>query len=172
MSFFDDAGKILAQVAPTIASAVGGPAAGLGVRALINVLGLDEGTKTEDVMKAVANATPDQLLEIKKADQDFAAKMAELDIDLERIAAADRADARQREVATKDKMPAMIALAALTGFFGILAALIFVTIPAGSETALNVMLGSLGTIVVSLSQYYFGSSAGSVRKTEILSKTS
>ena len=65
-------------------------------------------------------------------------------------------------------MPAYIAFAALCGFFGILAAIIFVELPAASEAPLNVMLGALGSLVVAIGNYYFGSSAGSSAKNDLI----
>ena len=170
MSFFDDAGRILAQVAPTIASAVGGPAAGLGVRALISVLGLDEGTKTEDVMKAVAGATPDQLLAIKKADQDFAVRMEELGIDLERIAAADRDSARKREAQTGDKAVPALAFIIMGGFFATCAAVLS-GYSAVDSTIVGAIIGYVSAKAEQVVAYYFGSSLGSKLKTALIGKT-
>ena len=68
------------------------------------LLGKPDGSEAE-LPEAAAKATPEQLLALKTAEQDFAVKMRELDIDLERIANADRDSARNREVATKDWTP-------------------------------------------------------------------
>jgi len=94
--------------------------------------------------------------------------MKELEIDLEALHVSDREGARQRQVKTGDQMPAFIALAALGGFFGILMAMVFVDLPAGSQAPLNVMLGALGSLVVAIGNYYFGSSAGSSAKNELI----
>ena len=56
----------------------------------VPLLGLPADSSEKDVSKAMAAATPDQLLALKQADQDFAVRMRELDIDLEKIAASDR----------------------------------------------------------------------------------
>ena len=51
-----------------------------------------------------------------------------------------------------------------------LAALIFVTIPGSTREPLMLLLGSLGTMAGGVVNYYFGSSAGSARKDEIMAQ--
>jgi hypothetical protein len=78
MDIMKAVGPLLGQVAPTLATALGGPLAGLAVKTLSNVLlGNEEGSEAE-VAAALRNATPDQLAEIKQIDADFKVRMAEL----------------------------------------------------------------------------------------------
>jgi hypothetical protein len=51
---------ILGAVAPTLATAMGGPLGGMAVKMVADKLGLSESTM-EAVEAAVTNATPDQL---------------------------------------------------------------------------------------------------------------
>lgn len=89
--------NIVKAVAPTIGTALGGPLAGLGIKALSEaLLGKEDGTEAE-VAAAVAGANPEQLMAMKKADQDFAIKMKELDIDLDKAFIADTSDARHAD---------------------------------------------------------------------------
>ena len=121
----------------------------------------------DQLEQALAAASPEQLAAVRRADQDFAATMREHDLDELRIAAEDRTSARQRQVHTRDRMPGYIASCVMVGFFGILAAMIFYpAIPAAAHDPLMIMLGALGTLVTQVGAYYFGSSAGSARKTE------
>ena len=70
--------------------------------------------------------------------------------------------ARRREVDAKDTAtPRWLA-------FGILGWMLALGKPAVGGDALLVMLGSLGTGWASCVSYYFGSSAGSSRKSELL----
>lgn len=163
----------LQAVAPTLATALGGPLAGVAIAVAARALGGrgDIGENAEELVKAaVLSGNPDTLVKLKEAENQFLIDLERLGVERERIASDDRASARQREVAVKDSMPGLIALAVLTGFFGILGALIFVDLPPKSEAPLNVMLGALGTLVVSIGAYYFGSSAGSAAKTKILDR--
>lgn len=155
----------LALVAPMIATALGGPLAGMAVRTISGILlGKETGTEQE-VAQALTSATPDQLLSLKKADQDFAAKMQELGIDLERLHQQDRASARQMQVEVRSWTPPLLAGMITLGFFGILGYMVHFGLPksAGGE-ALLILLGSLGTAWVAVVQFFFGSSASSQRK--------
>tara|TARA_R110000868_G_scaffold17677_10_gene77026 strand:- start:310 stop:828 length:519 start_codon:yes stop_codon:yes gene_type:complete len=163
--------NLVRTVAPSIASAVGGPLAGMATRAISEaLLGKSDGTEQE-LENAVASATPEQLLALKKAEQEFAVKMRELDIDLERISNADRDSARSREVSLRDWTPRVLAGLITVGYFGVLFWMLRFGLPnTGSSEALLVMLGALGTAWGGVVAYYFGSSAGSKEKTEAMNR--
>ncbi len=174
---FDALGKALAGLAPTLAgalgTAVGGPVGGALARTAVGAVGKALGLDTDDpneVSAALEKATPEQIAAIKQADQAFAARMRELDLHEVEIHARDRDSARRRQVVTRDRMPAFIALAALSGFFGILASMILIAIPADAMQPLMVMLGALGALVTQIGAFYFGSSAGSAKKNETISR--
>ena len=160
---------LVRTVAPSIASAVGGPLAGMATKAISEaLLGKPDGTEAE-LLQAVDRATPEQLLALKRAEQDFAVQMRELDIDLERIAVADRDSARNREVATKDWTPRILAGLITGGYFGVLFYMLRNGLPQhGGSEAMLVMLGTLGTAWGGVVAYYFGSSAGSKAKDEAM----
>ena len=163
-------GPLLGQVAPTIATALGGPLAGLAAKTLSTVLlGKEDGSEAE-IAKALQGASPDQLAAIKKIDADFKTRMAELEIDLERIVAGDRDSARKREVALGDHTPKILAAAITIGFFGILFWMFVYGVPKNGNEALLLMLGALQTAFTGVIAYYFGSSAGSKAKTDAMSK--
>jgi len=161
--------NLVRTVAPTIASAVGGPLAGMATRAISEaLLGKPDGSEQE-LAEAAAKATPEQLLALKHAENDFAIKMRELDIDLERIANEDRDSARNREVATKDWTPRILAGLITVGYFGALFYMLRNGLPQhGGSEAMLVMLGTLGTAWGGVVAYYFGSSAGSKAKDEAM----
>jgi hypothetical protein len=163
--------NLVRTVAPSIASAVGGPLAGMATKAISEaLLGKPDGTE-EELAQAVAQATPEQLLALKKAEQEFESHMRELDIDLERIASADRNSARDREIKTKDWTPKLLAGGITVGYFGVLFYMLTHGLPTtGGSEAMLVMLGTLGTAWGGVVAYYFGSSAGSKEKTEAMNR--
>ena len=77
-----DIGKLISSVAPWIGTALGGPLWGTAINAGMKAFGLtssgDPDKDKETFQNAVASATPDQLLALKKADQDFALQMQAL----------------------------------------------------------------------------------------------
>jgi hypothetical protein len=163
--------NLVRTVAPSIATAVGGPLAGMATRAISEaLLGKPDGTEAE-LVEAAAKATPEQLLALKKAEQDFAVQMRELDVDLERIANEDRNSARDREIKTKDLTPRLLAGSITLGYFGVLFFMLLNGLPTtGGSEAMLVMLGTLGTAWGGVVAYYFGSSAGSKEKTDAMNR--
>lgn len=164
---------ILKTVAPWLGAALTGPVglATMAATTIASKLGLSDAT-VEGVKTALAGATPEQMLALKNSDNDFQLKMKELGFDnlekMEKIAADDRASARDREVKVGDHTPRNLAYAITTGFFGILFALMFLKLDDSTSVVLNVMLGSLGTAWINVMSYYFGSTAGSARTKELL----
>jgi hypothetical protein len=160
--------NIVKTVAPTIATAMGGPLAGMAVRTLSEtLLGKPDGTQ-EELAAAAAAATPDQLLALKNAENSFKLEMKKLDVDLERISAGDRDSARQMAMQNpRDWTPRALAGVITVGFFGVLMYMLMFGLPAaGGGEAMLVMLGTLGTAWGAVVSFYFGSSAGSRAKDE------
>ena len=62
----------------------------------------------------------------------------------------------------------LLALITLAGFFGIIVALFFVTIPPPNLDLAKTLVIALISIVSAVGGYYFGSSEGSARKTELM----
>lgn len=161
-------GGLLAQVAPTVATALGGPLAGLAVKTLSEALFGHQDANESDVSAALMNATPEQLQKLKEIDASFKLKMKELDIDLERISAADRDSARNMQLHTNDWIPRVLAILITVGFFGILVWMLIKGMPPTGTEALLMMLGALGTAWTGVVNFYYGSSAGSKAKTDAL----
>lgn len=160
--------KIVKAVAPTLASALGGPLAGVAATAISQaLLGRDDATE-EEIGAALLSRNSDALLKLKQAENEFRSRMKELDVDLDRIHAQDRDSARLRDVQTRDGANFTLAILVSAGFFAVLAAHIFYEIPETAQTPLNIMLGSLGTGWLSVLTYYFGSSKGSAEKNRML----
>lgn len=164
----------VANVAPMLATALGGPLAGGAVAVITAALGLGPDASDAEIAKKLATASPDTLLQLKKAEQDYTVRMAELgfnsESDLEKIAADDRVDARHREVERQDWTPRILAYLVTAGFFGMLSVMVFAAIPAASKEPLYILLGSLGTAWTSIISYYFGSTAGGQKKSELLAR--
>lgn len=169
MNFGQSALHVLKSVAPMLATAALGPFGPLAGATISAALGTDGGdSKTAEA--ALLNATPDQLLALKKAEQDFQVQMKQLDISEEKLSFDDTASARAREQVVKDKTPMVLALGITAGFFGTLGFMLINGKPATGGDALLVMLGSLGTAWAGVVSYYFGSSAGSASKTDAINK--
>lgn len=163
--------SLLRTVAPALATALGGPLAGLAAQAISTaVLGTPDGTE-EEIAAAIQTGGADTLIKLKAANTEFTLQLRKLDLDLERIANEDRASARQREISTNDVWtPRILAYMLTAGFFSVLAAVMMHGVPDSARDTVNLLLGSLGTVWLGAMAYYHGTTAGSRAKTEMLAK--
>jgi hypothetical protein len=160
-------GPLIQSIAPTIATALGGPVAGMAVRALSSALiGHENGTE-EDISAALSMATPDQLAAVKKIDADFKVQMKSLDIDLVRISADDRKSARDMQINTQSHIPSILATIVIGGFGAITAMKVF-GISVSSDPTVQDLLTTLRDGVILILSFYFGSSSNSRDKDTML----
>ena len=165
----EKAGPIIAAIAPTLGAVLAGPLGGTAGAILAEVVTGDRESPPEEVAARLRAPSVELLAQIGVADASFKKALLEAGIRLDELHAADRADARAREIKTGDYVtPRLLAGSITLGFFGVLAWMLGFGIPQAGGEALLVMLGSLGTAWVSVVAYYFGSSAGSRAKTEEL----
>ena len=154
----------LIKLVPTIATCLGGPLAGLAVTAVSKALGIDEDKVQETIDKGKLNA--DQIAALQQAEIELKAKALELNLNFEELAVKDRSSARDLQVQTKSFVPPLLAILVTTGFFGILAALMLGYATKSDE--LMIMLGSLSSAWIGVISFYFGSSAGSQAKDQMI----
>jgi len=151
----------------------GGPLGTLTAGMVGKALGVKSlGPGQDEISAAIAGATPEQMAQLRQAEGELQAKLQEMGFqhveELEKIAESDRESARARQVAVKDRVPGVLAIGITLGFFGVLGVVGLHGVVQQSRDLVNVMLGALGTAWVSVVTYYFGSSAGSDRKTDLL----
>lgn len=157
----------LKQIAPTIATALGGPLAGMAVSAISKAIGVEP----DQVQDMISNnkLTADQIAQVKLAEIELQKQAQELGLNFEKLEVEDRKSARDMQATTRSMMPPILAAAVTVGFFGIMVMMFFNKIDSANP-AILMMLGSLGTAWTGIIAYYFGSSAGSQAKTDLLSK--
>jgi hypothetical protein len=166
--------SVVGTLAPTIATALGGPLAGAAVAALGGALGLGSEVTEQQVAAAFQNLTPDQVLAIKQENNRFQEEMAQKGIDLAALVVDDRKSARDREARIgNSRVPEMLALGALLFFLlNIIGCfvLIFLQIKVSSDG--SYLLGACNTGSVALLKnvydYYFGSNMDSLSKNNMI----
>lgn len=159
----------LKSVLPTLATALGGPLAGAAATFVAEKLGLPD--KTVDAVKAVvAGATPEQLVQLRAIDADLDKFFAGLGIKLEEIAAGDRASARDTLKTTRSWVPAALSGGVTVGYFGVLIGMMAGLLKLDDSQALLLMLGSLTTAWGMVMAFWFGTTADSGRKTDLLAR--
>ncbi len=151
---FDAIKGLIGDLAPTLGAALGGPVGGAAATMLADVLGCDP--TPQKIEKALQQATPEQLAEIKKAELDFEVRMKELEVDVFALETKDIQHAR--ESFSEDWTARAIALLSILLFGGYV---LLVTLQPADDNDLNVVnlvLGYLGGIVSSVVSFYFGAS--------------
>ena len=161
--------KAVATAAPQLAHALGGPLAGAAVTAISKAIFGKENVEEAVLADAIAAATPEQLLALKRADNEFRIALRYAMVEEARIDAGDRDSARKRQERMDDWTPSALGAAIILGFFIVLGAMVMRALPAGTETEFSIMLGALATMTAAVVNYFFGSSAGSKEKTRLMS---
>lgn len=165
--------QTLAQVAPVLATGLGGPMAGLAVRVATRALGTssgDMGTDRKALEEAVVSGNPDALLKLRQAEQDFLLQIERLGIERERLAGEDRRSAR--ELAEKVGIRPQMVLATVFIFgFMLISYVVFtgeIAMTDKQDTMATMLLGILAAGITQIMNFFFGSSVGSKEKTTTL----
>ena len=157
----------LKTIAPTIATALGSPLAGMAVSAVAKAIGVSP-DEVQDVISS-GKLTAEQVASIQLAELELKKQAQSMNLDFAKLIAEDKQSARDMQIATKSWIPALLAVFVTLGFFGILLGLM--TEHFKTSDALMLMLGSLATAWTGVMAFYFGSSASSQAKTELLAKS-
>ena len=157
---FAKLGHLVKAAAPTLGNVLvsavpGGPLAKAAVGALAGAIGSNE-TDPDALAAQIAVDDPTQAAAIRAADQQFK-------IEVLRIHAADRADARKMQTATRSRTPQILAYLAIAGLFAYVGLWTWMSWQGASPdgTAENIfffVVGLLGSYVSQAFNFYLGSS--------------
>ena len=146
--------NLVGAVAPTIGTALGGPMGGMAANMIADVLGVPNTPKA--IEKAIQEATPEQMLELKKAEQEFELQMKELDVDVFKLEVGDTQDARK--AFSKDWTARIVGVSVVGGFMGYIFLVTLQPPEQNSEALINLVLGYLGGLASAVISFYFGAS--------------
>lgn len=155
------------SLAPTVASALGGPLAGAAVASLGSIFGVSEPTQ-EKIGRLFSDSqiTSDHLAEIRKLEMQYQNEEKERNFRYAEMEFKNTADARDMQKQTRSYFPATLSSIVVVGFFGILVALMVKVIT--PTEALLVMLGQLSAGFAAVLNFWLGSSNGSQAKDKLL----
>lgn len=158
----------LKTLAPTVATALGGPLAGAAVTALGSVFGISEPTSDKIAKLFVdGQVSADNLAAIRKLELDYQNQEKERGFKYSELAFKDVDSARQMQISTHSKMPAVLTVLVTVGFFGILSLLFFHPELKGNEIVM-VMVGQLSAVWAGCVAFYTGTTYGSANKNALL----
>jgi len=149
--------NVVGAVAPTIGQALGGPLGGAAMNVVAEALGCEPNQRS--VEKAIEQATPEQLMELKNKELEFEAKMKELDVDVFALETADKQDARTHFA--RDWTAKLIGVTMVFFFCAYIAMITVMPPEQNSMELINLVLGYMGGLVSAVISFYFGASNSS-----------
>lgn len=167
-----DVKDFVRKIAPTVATAIGGPLAGGIVASLSQILlGKPDATEAE-MAGAIANGqlTGEQIIQLKQLEatlkqqeQEMGFRYADLEFQHEKLIIDDIQNARAREIAVKDNMPQIIMGIAFVLYVVQIALFYFGQMPEEEFTRALVVraFGTIDGVLLTCVAYFVGSSRGS-----------
>lgn len=163
--------QTLESLAPTVATALGGPLAGLAVSAIGSALGID-GATTASVQKAIEGAqlTPESVAKLRELELQYQDTEKERGFKYAELSFKDRDSARQANVTGgTQKYLFWLSLLLLAVTLGSEVAALFYGYP---ETVPDIVvgrvLGLMDAVAMLVLSYWYGTSDGSAQKTQLL----
>ena len=158
----------LKTVAPTIATALGGPLAGMAVSAVSKALNI----APEEVQNVISSNKLDaeQVAAIQLAELELKKQAQSMGLDFAKLTVEDRKSARDMQIATKSMLVPSLAILIVSAFIGVVIATLGGFAVVDSVLA-GTLIGYLSAKAEQVVNFYFGSSAGSKEKTDIIAKS-
>ena len=155
----------LEQLAPTIATCLGGPLAGMAVTAVSKALGI----APEEVQNVISSGKLDaaQVAAIQMAELELKKQAQSMNLDFAKLIAEDKKSARDMQIATKSWLPSVLAVLIIGGF-GTVTVLKVMGYAVAADPTVQDLLTTLRDGVILVLSFYFGSSSGSQAKDQLL----
>jgi hypothetical protein len=143
--------SILKSAAPALATAVAGPLGGAAVTMIADKLGLSD--KTVDAVTQALTTNPESIQKLKELDLEFA-----------KVDAADRDSARKMQMTNRSRMPAVLSIVTVIGFFSLLIGAATGYLSLTGSDVMMLLLGVLARETASVYNFWLGSSNSSQQK--------
>lgn len=163
--------NVLSKLAPTVASAFLGPLAGTVVSAVGDILGISEPTQ-EKIAQAITNGqlTGEHIAAIKLLEMKLKSEEAERGFRYAELEVRDRESARRANVdgGTLNKL-FWLSLWLITTVLTAELCVLWLGVPHGvPEIIVGRILGMLDTVAAQVMNFWYGTSSGSTRKTDMM----
>lgn len=168
--------ELLKTLAPTVASALGGPLAGAAITAISSIFGTSATTEAVTDMLKSGAMTADQVSAIKQLElkylndeQERGFKYAELEYKKLELEVADRKSARDMQATTRSLTPEILSWVIVVATLALEAYIVINGVPAGSnELVVGRVLGTLDTAFGIVLSYWLGTSFSGKGKDAII----
>ena len=152
----------LKSLAPTLATALGGPLAGMAVEAISKAIGVDP-SEVQNTINS-GKMTADQIASLQTAEIALKARAQEMGLDFEKLAVADRSSARQMQISTNSFVPPTLSIMIVVAWSAVQYFLLTHIIDPSMRELIARVLGTLDGALMLVLSFYFGSSSGSQAK--------
>jgi len=159
----------LKSIAPTIATAMGGPLAGMALEAVSKAIGVDP-SEVQNTINS-GKMTAEQIASIQTAEIALKARAQEMGLDFEKLAVADRSSARQMQISTGSFVPPTLSIMIVVAWSAVQYFLLTHVIDPSMRELIARVLGTLDGALMLVLSFYFGSSSGSQAKDDLLHKS-
>ncbi|OUV70740.1 MAG: hypothetical protein CBC83_08240 [Flavobacteriales bacterium TMED123] len=150
-------GGLLKSLAPTIASAAGGPMAGMAVRMAAQKLGVPDATANE--IEDIIEREPEKAVLLKEADTEFKDRIKEMEIDLESFKSELEDRKHARETFKNDWTPKVFGILALLLYGAYVLTVTIMPHDQNDETIISLVLGQLSGILGTMAAFWFSGSS-------------
>lgn len=151
---------------PLLANAIA-PGSGALVAGLASAIGQPKADTAEKVLALLEDST-EARSKAHAFEQANQVELLKLALQSQSLDNEDRDSARKREMGVKGYTNQVLAGLITLGFFVTILGLTFLDIPQTAHDPLMLLLGTLTASFMAVVSYYFGSTQGSSRKTELL----
>lgn len=160
----------LKTLAPMLGTAFAGPLGGIAASFLADKLGVQEKTIAA-VTEALSTGgmTSEQITSIREAETEFKKWMGDNQIKQDQLVVEDRKSARDMQIATHSRMPAVLTIMVTIGFFSVLGALLAMPELKTNEIVL-VMVGQLSAVWGACVAFYVSTTFSSASKNQLLAQ--
>lgn len=163
--------KTISTLAPTVATALGGPLAGEAVAGLMTIFGV---TSQDEVRKVLENGqlTGEQISKLREMEMQFQENERERGFKYEELAFKDRDSARRANVdGQMQKHVFWLGVALMAVGIGTEIAVLINGLPKdANELVIGRVLGLLDSVVIGVFTYIYGSSKGSADKNSLMAQ--
>ena len=164
---------VVASLAPTIAGILEGPLYGLGISTLSVALLKRADGQEDEVVEALRTLTPEVVEAVRQAEVQLQERVQALGVDL---ASLQNSSARgpgevaglEQTQSSSEKTPRLLAIVVLAGFFVSVAYVFLGSIQPEVAGVAGTLIGYVSAKADTVVAYYFGSSAGSAEKNQMI----
>ena len=150
-------GGLLKSLAPTIASAAGGPMAGMAVKMAAQKLGVPDATANE--IEDIIEREPEKAVLLKEAVTDFNDRIREMEIDLDCFKSELEDRKHARETFKNDWTPKVFGILALLLYGAYVLTVTIMPHDQNDETIISLVLGQLSGILGTMAAFWFSGSS-------------